>query len=973
VVSPSRIAALALTSLTLALGAGLATGVVLGDGPEVINGSLLTPYRGNVDPGPTAVLGSDEQPGGVQYLWSNINIDGTGSYRIYFDYRGKKDYHFLDRQGHKITLGLCEAGIEQTFVTAALANTGLPLRLVRHGTHIGLFQDGRLITCAEDDRLAGGAVGWRMISNEPAVTVKVEPREDIHFADDFMTTEGKSSQWRGNGSPEKGDFGARSLRHQLLSANAFVYMGAGKNVYSVVGHPWWDQYRLDTSMRGPAGQTIGIVFAFQDDKNYGLFRWSARQEDELNRGSRELVKVRDGQEVVLARSQGGYAPDNWYNISVRVAYARTTVSVDGHALLEASDPCLASGAAGVWCDVALPATLAQDPKAQPFQTNSLHELMKQHAVYDDFRVSTLDGIEDDFRVAGPLAGGWLVGTGTWMVEKPAGSGSAPGVLKVGAGMTAAKALIGERRWSQYELETDVESSAPAGIVILHRDESNYYNAIVENGSLRLVRMADGKETPADSATFRAAEGPIRLKASIRHGHIRVSARSVKDPAAPELAAVEAFEADGAPKGRAGLLVMPGRGTAAFSRFRLSFLPEREPLVTTNAIFEGETLMNDWTNPTSDWYPPKEQVLVEGRPVNLLWHRSQFPGDVELTVEPREIAEPKFEVALSVAKDGQGKNNGYVFRYRAGDAGEGPSRNTTLLLVRQGETVAEKVLAEDVRQLTSLSIRRCGRYVVGMVNGRALVSYRDDDPLEGNRVAFYTQGLTVRTEAIKIVSDHFRNELFSTAPTTWRTAGAAIAEVTNRWQCDPRWSFFSLKNDRRVGKPAVLWSKALYPGDVSIEFYFGNKMEGERGAPYTYARDVNVTICSDGSDLTKGYTCSFGGQDNAGSMIYRDGVEVKRVGKAIPRDMNYHRHYFSMKVEKRGNQVSFRVDRFFVSDTSKSGELIYEDTQPLNGNRVAIWTYDHAITISRVRISGEGGNTFEHPDWMPGPLKTPYDR
>jgi hypothetical protein len=156
-------------------------------------------------------------------------------------------------------------------------------------------------------------------------------------------------------------------------------MGAGKNVYSVVGQAWWDQYRLDTSMRGPLGQALGIVFAYQDDKNYGLFRWSARHEDDLNRSGRELVKIRDGQEIVLARSEGGYAPDTWYNVSVRVAYGRTTVSVDGHQLLEASDPCLASGAAGVWCDVALPATLAQDPKAQPFQVNSLNDLMKQHA------------------------------------------------------------------------------------------------------------------------------------------------------------------------------------------------------------------------------------------------------------------------------------------------------------------------------------------------------------------------------------------------------------------------------------------------------------------------------------------------------------------------------------------------------------------------------------------------------------------
>jgi hypothetical protein len=331
------------------------------------------------------------------------------------------------------------------------------------------------------------------------------------------------------------------------------------------------------------------------------------------------------------------------------------------------------------------------------------------------------------------------------------------------------------------------------------------------------------------------------------------------------------------------------------------------------------------------------------------------------------------IALSVAKDGQGKNNGYVFKYQSGSAAEGASRSTALELYRQGEKVAEKVLLDEVRQLSSVTIRRCGKYVIGLVNGKPMVSYRDEEYATGSRVAFYTQGVTVKTEAIKIVSNHFKNDLFSSAPVNWRTAGAAVAEVANRWQCDPRWSFFSLKNDRKAGKAAVLWSKLLYPGDCTVEFYVGNKMEGERGPPYQYARDINVTIGSDGSNLNKGYTFMFGGQANSGSMILRDGVEVKRSGRAIPMDMNYHRHWFSIKIEKRGNTVSFRVDRFFVADNAKTGELVYEDEQPLDGSHIAIWTYDHALMISRVRISGEGGEVADHPDWVPGALKTPYDK
>ncbi len=54
-------------------------------------------------------------------------------------------------------------------------------------------------------------------------------------------------------------------------------------------------------------------------------------------------------------------------------------------------------------------------------------------------------------------------------------------------------------------------------------------------------------------------------------------------------------------------------------------------------------------------------------------------------------------------------------------------------------------------------------------------------------------------------------------------------------------------------------------------------------------------------------------------------------------------------------------------------MIFEDTQPLVGDRVAIWTYDHGMMISKVRISGDNGEDTESPDFLPGPVKTVYDK
>src|SRR5205823_3366319 len=119
----------------------------------------------------------------------------------------------------------------------------------------------------------------------------VEARDEIHFSDDFMIAEGAPSAWRNNGNAKSGDFRVRSLRHPAMSANAFNYMGAGANIHSVVGQPWWDRYRYQASLRGPIDGRIGLIFAFQDDKNYGLFRWSARHEGDPKAGVGEFVRV----------------------------------------------------------------------------------------------------------------------------------------------------------------------------------------------------------------------------------------------------------------------------------------------------------------------------------------------------------------------------------------------------------------------------------------------------------------------------------------------------------------------------------------------------------------------------------------------------------------------------------------------------------------------------------------------------------
>ena len=200
----------------------------------------------------------------------------------------------------------------------------------------------------------------------------------------------------------------------------------------------------------------------------------------------------------------------------------------------------------------------------------------------------------------------------------------------------------------------------------------------------------------------------------------------------------------------------------------------------------------------------------------------------------------------------------------------------------------------------------------------------------------------------ICAAEFLNENFKSAPTLWRHGGG-IWEVSNKWECDPRWSFFSGRSD----KLAALWSKFPIEGDFSIEYYVGNKMQRERGAKYEYAQDMNLTVCADGEDLTSGYSFLFGGFGNTKSCIFRKSEEWAVNDRMVIDRPQLHRKWYHIKVSRRGNELSMEVDgRPVFSKT---------DDKPLGDGRFAIWTWNNGIMIGRVRVAAERIGPCDPPD------------
>ena len=289
-------------------------------------------------------------------------------------------------------------------------------------------------------------------------------------------------------------------------------------------------------------------------------------------------------------------------------------------------------------------------------------------------------------------------------------------------------------------------------------------------------------------------------------------------------------------------------------------------------------------------------------------------------------------------------SGYMIRLRAG---EQEGERVLAELLSHGEVVGKKEL-EWAAGPRILSLRRIGEVTSVFLSDGVLFSFPAARERDGNRIGWYACKLKMTPDDVDIYSENLLNYAFQKAPTDWRSAGG-VWEVTNKWECDPRWSFFS---GRRLGGPAVIWFRRPLRGDFTLDCYIGNRMEIKRGKQYEYARDMNISFCANGEDLTSGYSFLFGGHNNDRTSLYREGVEIGTSRVVINR-RGLHRKWYHLQVSRSGKRIRVLVDDVPVFDKV--------DERPLKGRYFAIWTYDNGIMLGRVRISAD----------ELGPLDSPY--
>lgn len=356
------------------------------------------------------------------------------------------------------------------------------------------------------------------------------------------------------------------------------------------------------------------------------------------------------------------------------------------------------------------------------------------------------------------------------------------------------------------------------------------------------------------------------------------------------------------------------------------------------VFEREVQgqMDNWATQEGEW-------LQEKRGTRQIWrHRSDFWQDFEATVRLADLPEQAQEYGLVVFDPEQADPAGDVSLCVVPAKDKVPAK----LQLSRGATVLETLsLPEKVQQITLA--RRNSRLLV-KVDGQVRANVALPQGLESlcaiGRIgegSFRKWALAVDISAAAVRTYSFRE-----SPADWRIAGGTWA-VTNRWQCDPRWSFFSAEN---LSGPACLWSKLEHGQNFTLEFFAAPKMRNGNnpGMGYAAIADFNATFGADGQDLSSGVSVLYGGLKDTGSFFYQ-GKTLFASSTApeacIPKGSSIHHLWFHAKIRKRGQNLTF-----WAND-----KLVLQAPIPAGagkGSRFALWTWNNAFMLSQVRISND---------------------
>ncbi len=788
---------------------------------------------------------------------------------------------------------------------------------VKAGDKILVVRDGeRLAVCLNAVAVAQAEVmpdlwqqeKWNCVG-QAMDKLQFQKTSMVFFADDFMHEESALGDWKA----VSGQWKVNTLTNPVRSANAFSFVGTAavaetKPSLALAGQWFWTNYSFASTVEPLDAKGIGWVFCYQDDDNTYKLIWQDR-----------LVLTRRvaGIEQELAAAPIALQPRSWSRVEMENLLGMITVRIDGITVLTVVDPA-------------------------PVFGGKIGLLVKgtEGAVFDDVLVQNVNRLE--WTCSSPASSPCLR-----QRLVPAAAGAPAHGETIVAGMLALNSQLEttfahlESLSGDLELQTRHQPNGDAVAFRIRPADGKPQGEILRRLAGQTETLATFPLPPLTAAT--------RLGLHVLNDEIWVCADDTMVGFAKGAAAI----------GRGELRVMAPEHGASLASLSVQPQEQMPQLSSRVQTFEREAdNMTGWSAATGEWM--LEPRWGYGR---FFAHRSDFWQDFTVAVALDKLSPEARAAPLGLAAfDPRQPRKEVVLRAMLTPK---PDGKVTLALC-QGDEIRRQL--ELNAMPASLALVRQHRRLLVKIGADTVMNEPLPDCLQSLcSVARLGAGSMQKwADNLSVCADGQRTDAFKEAPSDWQSVAGDWA-VTNRWQCDPRWSFFSGVN--KTG-PACLWNKACHGENFSMEFFIGPKMDRTRGRKESaYAADFNATICADGKDLNSGYSFMYGGFADTGCYLMKRNQEIARnltTAALISHRGNIHRVWFHVKIRKDGPMLTMWVDGVQMFQV--------KDDQPLTGNRFAIWTWKNGVMIAQVRVSSDQPLTtapavFALP--KPNP-QTPYD-
>jgi hypothetical protein len=931
----------------------------------------------------TWTVAVDRAPAGALVL----GVESTGEGRGY-TLRLEKGTAVWQAPGGKapVTLGQGPA--------ALTAGKRTVFSLKRRAGTMALLQDHRLV-CAVAAPNQEGTTGTLAFRTVPAgLTIpdaRYLPIERLHLGDDFMR-DNKENGPRANSSTWKDDptwktafflkddpgkdakltatpnpWQISLYQATVNSTNGFWYMYRGVGPSWTVAdptraYPTWDRYFVQAAVRPEYDSQVGLIAAYQDNKNYLLFRWKSKAAGATTpRG--ELIAMIDGTPRTLATSSVGFAPAQWYTLRINLGWGMAQALVDGQVLMEARNPGAIEGRVGLYADgsanprrpkvddVTAGMYVTTDDKTG-HTVNDAADAMRTSSIvfFDDVQVGSWIALENLFASYYPVDG-----SGQWANN--------------GQGMRAPRGgrlVSGLPEWSLYTARTQVQIGAGGSAsVLFHLDGAGngYQWTLTPQGQRlqTLVKYAPKTEVARSTATVKPGTwADLRIEADGPYVALYCNGQRTLDVFDPNHAA-----------GRCGIAAE--KGNTAFGAFSLTLGEKHRRRLEVHKDFDTNPWMATWASAAADWYPvtlpasigayftpagePHTKVgfaapLPTDKP-GLYWNKGGYYHDIRLIIP---VSTTNLSGQIVHLSDNYNPTAMYRLELKPGTEANSGSASLTRVEAKVGSYLYR------ITPKCQLVFERRGDYLLltaqeldpdpsiaadepVVLSEQVVFAYRDPQPLPATQVGFTVTTPLLSAQKVIVESDRIQ-DAFERGPVGWIT-GSGIWSVMNRYSCDPKWNWYG-----GFGRHTPhIWNKTRLDGDQTVEVYMGIKMQfedmsEEYGRRY---RDMNVSICTDGVHLNSGYALVRAGRPNGRvvTLLFRKNDVVAQSTQQehlLPPQGQGHRQWPAMRLEKRGGEVKVFLDNKLA--------LTYKDPEPLPGGYVAFWTLDNGIMLGRANLSAQ---------------------